>query len=254
MWNSNSFTLNSLNKSSCCCFFRCFSLFEVFPCLKTMIGLFACLFVGVLLPSFYTVKHFVQHRLLVMCYMNKRDLELPSVQVYGASFQYWKECSLGTYHSLYKTGYTEKTNRYAGLELTEIIMLLIKQVICEKHGHQFFSPNTLYPVLPSFIQTPSALLSSRCFFLSSSLPKSPSSAVLQMSIDLPSSVTLSVSSFPLFVFVTSSLSTPAVMSKGQPVCSLLLRCQCPCLLLRYLLALAFSCCPNKQEAQQEKRR
>lgn len=52
----------------------------------------------------------------------------------------------------------------------------------------------------------------------------------------------------LSVFFTS-FQFPAVMSKGQRVCSLLLCCQCSCLLLPYLLALAFSCCPNEQAAQ-----
>lgn len=48
------------------------------------------------------------------------------------------------------------------------------------------------------------------------------------------------------------LSLPAVMSKGQHVSCLLLCCQCSCLLPRCLLALAFSCCPYKCEAQQWK--
>lgn len=41
-------------------------------------------------------------------------------------------------------------------------------------------------------------------------------------------------------------SNPAVIRKGQRVGSLLLCCQCPCLLLRYLLALAFGWRPNEQ--------
>lgn len=57
-------------------------------------------------------------------------------------------------------------------------------------------------------------------------------------------------SLPSLHYYLSSplLSCPAVMSKGQRVSCLLLCCQCSCLLLRCLLALAFSCCPSKCEA------
>lgn len=58
---------------------------------------------------------------------------------------------------------------------------------------------------------------------------------------------LSIRSSPPLL-CSSLLSRPAVMSKGQPVICLLLCCQCSCLLPRCLLALAFSCCPNKCEA------
>lgn len=53
---------------------------------------------------------------------------------------------------------------------------------------------------------------------------------------------------PSFTLCFSLLSRPAVMSKGQRVSCLLLCCQCSCLLLRCLLALAFRSCTNKSQA------
>lgn len=59
----------------------------------------------------------------------------------------------------------------------------------------------------------------------------------------------SFAALSLSVLFPSFISSPAVMSKGQGVSSPTSCCQCSCLLLRYLLALAFSCCPNEQAAQ-----
>ena len=73
------------------------------------------------------------------------------------------------------------------------------------------------------------------------------SVPLFLFLSLP--VTLSPSFVPLSALFTSFLSSPPVMSKGQRVSSLLLCCQCECLLPWYLLALAFGCCPNEPAAQ-----
>lgn len=59
----------------------------------------------------------------------------------------------------------------------------------------------------------------------------------------------SFAALSLSVLFPSFISSPAVMSKGQGVSSPTSCCQCSCLLLRYLLALAFSYCPNEQAAQ-----
>lgn len=91
-------------------------------------------------------------------------------------------------------------------------------------AHPFF---LLFPPLPHSLISP--LLSCRC----------------QITwVSPPPSVNLSLSFFLLCSFPSGL----AVMSKGQCVSSRLLCCQCSCLLWRYLLAVAFSCCPNELAA------
>lgn len=100
-----------------------------------------------------------------------------------------------------------------------------------------------YDLLPSLV-SPDLL-----YFLLSLLYFTLTFSSLQTS---PTSTILYCSSVPcLFEYPCSPLlSLPAVMSKGQRVSCLLLCCQCSCLLPSCLLALAFSCCPYKCEAQQ----